>query len=173
MSITLRRPRNRSHDARVVSYVGPSPSSANAATANRVYYDADASTARLLAAVDDVIDEINRVIPTRQPSSADRMKKLHDHTALTWAQIARLFGVSRRAVHLWATGQRMAAGNLERLARIEEVVEGNAASAPEETKANLFARHNGESAFSMLLAEVSSARPKSEADAWADRQPSD
>lgn len=59
------------------------------------------------------------------PSSAARVRSLHRRSGLTWEQLARAFGVSRRAIHAWARGGRMNARNAERLGRIEEVVAEN------------------------------------------------
>jgi len=39
-------------------------------------------------------------------------------TGLTWEQLARVFGVSRRSLHLWASGKPMASANEERLQRV-------------------------------------------------------
>lgn len=39
-------------------------------------------------------------------------------TGLTWEQLARVFAVSRRSLHLWASGKRMAPANEERLQRV-------------------------------------------------------
>lgn len=66
--------------------------------------------------------------PPREPTSsgapvdppeptAPAIAELRRLTGLTWDQLARLFGVSRRAVHFWASGKPMAADNEERLHR--------------------------------------------------------
>lgn len=47
---------------------------------------------------------------------------LHNLSGLTWDQLARLFGVSRRAAHLWASGGRMNSYHAERLNHILTVV---------------------------------------------------
>jgi transcriptional regulator with XRE-family HTH domain len=44
-------------------------------------------------------------------------------SGLTWDQLARYFGVSRRAVHLWAAGGRMSAANEELLAHLVRAVD--------------------------------------------------
>jgi DNA-binding transcriptional regulator YiaG len=46
------------------------------------------------------------------------MAELRRMTGLKWEQLARLFGVSRRALHFWASGKEMAAGNEEHLHRL-------------------------------------------------------
>jgi transcriptional regulator with XRE-family HTH domain len=43
-------------------------------------------------------------------------------SGFTWEQLARLFGVSRRALHFWASGKQMSPGNEEHLQRILAVV---------------------------------------------------
>lgn len=43
------------------------------------------------------------------------VRRLRDRYGLTWDQLSKLFGVSRRAVHHWANGGRMAARHSELL----------------------------------------------------------
>jgi DNA-binding transcriptional regulator YiaG len=43
-------------------------------------------------------------------------------SGLTWDQLARLFNVSRRSLHFWASGKPMAPGNEEHLQRLLSVV---------------------------------------------------
>lgn len=43
-------------------------------------------------------------------------------SGLTWDQLARLFNVSRRALHFWASGKAMTPGNEEHLQRILAVL---------------------------------------------------
>jgi DNA-binding transcriptional regulator YiaG len=43
-------------------------------------------------------------------------------SGLTWDQLARLLGVSRRSLHFWASGKPMASGNEERLQRLVGVM---------------------------------------------------
>lgn len=51
-------------------------------------------------------------------SLQDSLLLLRDLSGLTWDQIARLFGVSRRAMHLWASGGRMNSYHAEELSSI-------------------------------------------------------
>jgi len=51
------------------------------------------------------------------PGHADAVQELRALTGLSWDQLARLFGVSRRAVHLWAAGNPINAVNEEHLHR--------------------------------------------------------
>lgn len=64
------------------------------------------------------------VVPTAATATmpAERVARLKADTGLTWDQIARLFGVSRRAVHQWAVGGRMNSHNTELLALLERVL---------------------------------------------------
>jgi len=59
-------------------------------------------------------------VPPATP--AERLARLKADTDLTWDQIARLFGVSRRAVHQWAVGGRMNSHNIELLALLERLL---------------------------------------------------
>src|SRR6266498_5567216 len=68
----------------------------------------------------------------KRPSVALSVRHLYEASGLTWEQLARLFGVSRRAVHNWANGGRMTdfhAGLLSRLTRvIDQLPAADAAS---------------------------------------------
>lgn len=56
-------------------------------------------------------------------STVSLLAATREESGLTWEQIARYFGVSRRAVHLWASGGRMTASNAELLAHLVRAVE--------------------------------------------------
>ncbi len=64
---------------------------------------------------------------------------LHVQSGLTWEQLGRIFGVSRRAVHLWATGGRMNATNGETLAELVVLVRELPARSPADRRAALLA----------------------------------
>jgi len=49
---------------------------------------------------------------------ANAVSELRRLSGLTWDQLGRLFNVTRRAVHFWASGGRMSPTNEERLQRI-------------------------------------------------------
>lgn len=59
---------------------------------------------------------------TDRATQADEVRWLHEASGLTWEQLGRVFGVSRRAVHLWANGGRMNATNAELLGQLVAVV---------------------------------------------------
>jgi hypothetical protein len=67
------------------------------------------------------------------------VRKLHDDSGLTWEQLGRLFGVSRRAVHLWANGGRMNSTNAETLSELVIIVSALPASSPEARRTALLA----------------------------------
>jgi hypothetical protein len=52
---------------------------------------------------------------TSPQTMASMVRQVHDMSGLTWDQLARLFGVSRRAIHHWASGGNMSARNIETL----------------------------------------------------------
>lgn len=55
-------------------------------------------------------------------SDSDIVRSIKDTTGLTWEQIGRIFGVSRRAVHNWANGGRINASNSEALYQMASAV---------------------------------------------------
>ena len=84
---------------------------------------------------------------------ADLVRRLRGQSGLTWEQLAKLFGVSRRAVHLWAAGGRMNAANHEQLARLVSVVDGLPGRTPDQRRAALLTpRETGTSLYDRLRA---------------------
>ncbi|WP_432498412.1 hypothetical protein [Kineococcus gypseus] len=65
--------------------------------------------------------------------------RIRRETGLTWEQLGRLFGVSRRAVHLWAGGARLNARNEQVVREFAALVDALDAANPEERRAALFA----------------------------------
>jgi DNA-binding transcriptional regulator YiaG len=68
-----------------------------------------------------------RVIPAPQTSSGigtietpsgDAIAELRRLSGLSWDQLARVFGVTRRALHFWASGKTMTPSNEEHLQRV-------------------------------------------------------
>jgi DNA-binding XRE family transcriptional regulator len=76
--------------------------------------------------------------------AAENVRWLHENSGLTWDQLGRLFGVSRRTVHLWANGARVNAHNTEGLALAVRMVKGIAAQTPEDRRAAILAQTNGQ-----------------------------
>jgi transcriptional regulator with XRE-family HTH domain len=89
---------------------------------------------------------------------ATQVRHLRDASGLTAEQIARLFGVSRRAVHLWASGGRMNAAHHERLARLLAITSELPGHTPEQRRAALLTPgRNGMNLFDRLRSEYASA----------------
>lgn len=92
-----------------------------------------------------------------QATPAAQVRYLWDASGLTGDQMARLFGVSRRAVHLWASGGRMNAAHHEQLARIIAIIDALPGDTPARRRAALLApRDDGMSLFDLLRAEHAS-----------------
>lgn len=68
-------------------------------------------------------------------TTATSVSHLHDHSGLTWDQLGKLFGVSRRAVHMWASGKRMNARNTELLGELLRLVNSAPGVTVEERRA--------------------------------------
>lgn len=67
-------------------------------------------------------------------STASAVRILRDISGLTWEQLAKLFSVSRRAVHLWATGKTMNAGHQELLSDLLRIVRALPGNSPAERR---------------------------------------
>lgn len=92
------------------------------------------------------------VVPTAQPAGA-AIGELRRLSGLTWDQLARIFSVSRRSLHFWASGKPMAPSNEEHLQRVLAAVrkiDRGAASA--NRTALLGVRENGSIPFDLLVA---------------------
>lgn len=57
-------------------------------------------------------------------ATEEALFELRRLSGLTWDQLARLFGVSRRSIHFWASGKPMNRVNEERLQRVLVAVRG-------------------------------------------------
>ena len=71
-------------------------------------------------------------------------------SGLTWEQLAELFGVSRRSVHLWASGMPLDAAHHERFMRVLDVVRHADRGTARGTRAALLEARDGVTAFEML-----------------------
>ncbi len=92
------------------------------------------------------------VTGTERTVQAAEVRWLHECSGLTWEQLGRMFGVSRRAVHLWANGGRMNSANAELLAELATLVRG-LSGGPDERRALLLAsKVDGSSAIDRIRA---------------------
>ena len=105
----------------------------------------------------DIVWGVIRWAVPDQPRAAagSRVRQLKDDAALTWDQVRQLFGVSRRAVHMWACGARMNSRNEERLTELLQVVSRLGTSPQQRREALMTARDGaGRSLFQELLLET-------------------
>ena len=95
--------------------------------------------------------------PHPKPVAASRVRQLKEDSGLTWDQLRRLFGVSRRAVHMWAGGGRMNAQNEERLAYLEQIVAALGVTTPAARRSLILRspRGHGRSIFQGLVSSAS------------------
>lgn len=114
------------------------------------------------SAGDDARGDTNRASGPRlldpfaveRPDQMELVKWIHDASGLTWNQIARLLGVSRRSVHMWANGGRMNATNAETLNALAAVIQAVPSGTPDQRRAYLLApRGDGRSALDEFRAE--------------------
>lgn len=78
-----------------------------------------------------------------ESGTAVEIRALRETSGLSWQQIARLFGVSRRAVHMWAAGGRMTDHHAELLERHLAVVRHHDQGEMEATRKHLLSVGQG------------------------------
>jgi len=89
-------------------------------------------------------------LDTARPSGA-AIAELRRQSGLTWDQLARLFSVSRRALHFWASGKPMAFTHEEHLQRLLSVLRKvDRGSADANRRELLAVREDNESALDLL-----------------------
>jgi DNA-binding transcriptional regulator YiaG len=89
-------------------------------------------------------------LPAALPASG-AIAELRRLSGLTWDQLARLFNVSRRSLHFWASGKPMAPSNEEHLQRLLAVVRTiDRGTATANRALLLAAREDGTFPFDML-----------------------
>ncbi len=71
--------------------------------------------------------------------TADAVRRIRASSGLTWDELGRALGVSRRAVHAWANGGRLNQVHAARLGALAELVEGLGEETPERARAALYA----------------------------------
>jgi transcriptional regulator with XRE-family HTH domain len=84
------------------------------------------------------------------PSQQELLEGVRDRAGLTWEQVSRLLGVSRRSVHKWLRGEKMASSNEERLHQLNELVAMADAGNGFSTRSRLLDSTNGLSAFDLF-----------------------
>lgn len=76
--------------------------------------------------------------PTAIVDAADKLRYLREAADVTWEQLAQGFGVSRRAIHLWAAGGRMSAANEATLRWLAESLAGMSKVSSEDARKAMF-----------------------------------
>ena len=94
--------------------------------------------------------------PNLANTNAAKLERVRFESGLTWEQIARLFNVSRRSVHLWLAGGRMSAANEERLVRLAQYVSGLTGSPEGKRHQLLVSAESGRSFFDETRMALSS-----------------
>jgi len=96
--------------------------------------------------------------PIRIP---DLLRRLRAVAALDWGEIAGALGVTRRTIHNWLNGARVAEIHLAHLQELTALVEQQSLGVPEETRIRLLSRGvSGRSPLSEFQANVGPRRPR-------------
>ena len=96
---------------------------------------------------------------TQFPATAMSVRELRARSGWTWDELAKVFGVSRRAVHGWATGTNLNHAHAVRLQRLTAVVDGHDLRDAVKTRAAMHAPvSGGRSTFEQLV--LSARRPQ-------------
>jgi transcriptional regulator with XRE-family HTH domain len=82
-------------------------------------------------------------------AASDSVRSIYERSGLTWEQLARLFGVSRRAVHSWASGSRVSARHLEAIFDLAGQLARRVAT-PDENRAWLMDSSAGASPYEQI-----------------------
>jgi transcriptional regulator with XRE-family HTH domain len=92
------------------------------------------------------------VTDAAQPATAASIRDLRTRSGLTWDELARAFGVSRRTVHAWASGGNLNQAHAARLSVLAKVIDALSADSPARTRAALHAPTlNGNSPYQRLI----------------------
>lgn len=90
-------------------------------------------------------------------TTADLVREVKDNSGLTWEELGRIFGVSRRAVHNWANGGKANAFNSRRIRRVHALIHDLSRGNEINTREALLRHREPES--SLYLALVSEVSP--------------
>jgi DNA-binding transcriptional regulator YiaG len=98
-------------------------------------------------------DQTNSGVQTQEPqSSSSALLELRRVSGLTWDQLARLFGVTRRSLHFWVSGKPLNPVNEERLHKLLATIRKlNRGSAGETRSLLLSVREDGVIPYEFLI----------------------
>jgi hypothetical protein len=88
------------------------------------------------------------------PQMLDEIKSI---SGLTWEQLGRIMGVSRRAIHLWLRGNALSRANEERLHTILHIVRSLGGRSQLEVRSRMLDKSGGVSVASLLTAQEDEA----------------
>lgn len=92
-------------------------------------------------------------------SAAEQVRTLRDASGLTWDQLARLFGVSRRTIHNWASGARLSALHAEALGQVTALLAARRNNTAAENRSWLLMSDGGNrSVFDEIRSALSARR---------------
>ncbi|RYZ88487.1 MAG: hypothetical protein EOP04_09295 [Proteobacteria bacterium] len=85
-------------------------------------------------------------------SVSEEINSLRRISGLTWDHLAKLFNVSRRSLHFWASGRPVNAQNYELLNRMVSAIKAIDCGQASENRARIFRAINGTLPFDLLVA---------------------
>lgn len=75
-----------------------------------------------------------RVLGAESRGDREEVAWIKAHSGLTWDQMGKIFGVSRRAVHMWANGGRLNESNARRLRAFAAIIRGLESEMPDDRR---------------------------------------
>lgn len=97
------------------------------------------------------------------PETAETVRDLHSRSGLSWDELARLVGVSRRTIHNWANGATVSRANARRLTIAANIIKVADLGSPRLTRARLLApRTGGDSQYELAVRSHGTTRISAE-----------
>jgi transcriptional regulator with XRE-family HTH domain len=86
---------------------------------------------------------------------AKAVRSLRQRSGLTWDELARIFGVTRRTLYNWSIGGQVSAANAQAIAEVVGRLHGIDSGDPKVTRSRLLApKANGDTLYASLIREV-------------------
>lgn len=96
---------------------------------------------------------LNRLFKIHPPSTPVALKEIKSATGLTWQQLAKVFNVSPRSLHLWMGGETLDSSHQERLYQLLTISRRLPFVEPYQNRAFLlYPQENGTVPFDLLVA---------------------
>lgn len=89
----------------------------------------------------------------KSEATRQAIAELRRVSGLTWEQLGHLFGVSRRSVHFWASGQALNTANEKHLSQVLDIIRTANRGDARSTRSALFEVVGGMTAFDLLSAK--------------------